>query len=140
MRYALRNGMTIGAHSAGHPNMTLLTEDQVRFQMDQTNLYLNRTLGIVPRFFRFPYGATDDSLDRIVKEEYGMTSVFWSTLTGDSNEPSATPEEQVDIYKRFNQTSKDIILMHDTHERLVTGVNVLKQILNGECNGSQSKF
>ncbi|UZJ57374.1 hypothetical protein CBS101457_006694 [Exobasidium rhododendri] len=117
--------MTIASHSAGHPNMTLLTDDQVRFQIVQTNLYLNRTLGIVPRFFRFPYGSTDARVERILKDEFGMTSIFWQVATGDSDGESEA--HQIAVVEALDSTSRDIILMHDTHGK--STIRVLKKIL-----------
>lgn len=105
--------MTIASHTAGHPHMQNLTDDEIRFQIDQTNLYLKRLLGVEAKFIRIPYGENNDRIERIVKEK-GMKTIGWTLDTEDSLGAS-----QEDIYKSFlklDKDSQDIVIMHDTHE------------------------
>jgi peptidoglycan/xylan/chitin deacetylase (PgdA/CDA1 family) len=119
--------MTLASHSAGHPHMQNLTDDQIRFQIREVNKFLRRVAGVSPKFFRLPYGETNDRIERIVKE-FNMITVYWNIDTEDSL--GASQDQQVNKFKGLGRDSQDIILMHDTKEEFAT--QTLKRILRGE--------
>lgn len=96
--------------------MLNLTDDQIRFQIIETNKFLKRTVGVKPKFIRFPYGETNDRVERITRQ-FGMQAIYWSKDTEDSM--GGTEADAVQVFKDLGSKSTDIILMHDTHKRYV---------------------
>lgn len=109
--------MTICSHTGGHPHLPQLSDDKVRFELQSVNDYLNKTVGVVPRYFRFPYGESDARVERIVREEFGMKVLAWSLDTEDSL--GASVDQQVASIQQLHAGSTDIIIMHDTHKETV---------------------
>jgi peptidoglycan/xylan/chitin deacetylase (PgdA/CDA1 family) len=115
LRYALQMNMTLASHTAGHPHMPQLTDDQVRFQIKETNKYLRRVVNVSPKYIRLPYGETDDRIERIIREEFNMLPIYWSIDTADSL--GATQDQEVAVFNPLRRNSQDIIIMHDTNEK-----------------------
>ncbi|UZJ57373.1 hypothetical protein CBS101457_006693 [Exobasidium rhododendri] len=126
LRYALQMNMTLASHTAGHPHMPQLNDEQVRFQIRETNRYLKRVVNLVPKFIRLPYGETDARIERIIKEEFHMEPIYWSIDTADSL--GATEAEEIAVFDPLGKGSQDIIIMHDTKAQFadVTFEKILK--------------
>lgn len=133
LRYALEKNMTIGSHTATHPHLRESTDDEIRWQIKQTNLFLKRTLGISPKFIRIPYGETDDRIEKIVKDEFKMQTIWWNVDTEDSS--GASPQKVIDSFKHLRRNSQDIVIMHDVRENYTTKDGTLETILKCEKCG-----
>lgn len=72
-------GHEIGNHSYNHPDMTQLSETEVRSQLMQTQQLIEKITGNsnTQKLFRFPYGKSDPSVVQIVKES-GFIPVSWT--------------------------------------------------------------
>nr|WP_207927388.1 polysaccharide deacetylase family protein [Streptococcus catagoni] len=113
-------GHEIGNHSWDHPDLTKLSEDQVRFQIRNTNDAIAKACGKVPIYLRPPYGATNDNVRRIS----GLTEVLWTVDTRDWENHNT---EAIMANIRSQLQPGGIILMHDIHQ---TSVNALPTVLD----------
>jgi peptidoglycan-N-acetylglucosamine deacetylase len=119
-------GQEIGNHTYDHLNITTLTPEQLRDEIESTDRVIFETTGATSRLFRPPGGAYDQKTIQTVYN-CGDTTVLWTSLCGDYKNPS------VDfIVDRIVSRVKPggIILLHDgiphTREALPQIVNTLR--------------
>ncbi|KAJ3073611.1 chitin deacetylase [Podochytrium sp. JEL0797] len=70
-------GHQIGIHTWSHPDLTTLTDDQIIAELVYGAKAIYEVLGVVPQFFRPPYGAIDDNI-RSLAATMGLQAVTWS--------------------------------------------------------------
>lgn len=118
-----RRGHIVGNHSFTHA-ATIDFHDHAKWitEIRQTDHAIEQVIGKRPRFFRPPYGVTTPHLAKAIRET-GHTVVGWKVRPYDTLNRS--PEQIVRILLRKTKPG-DIILLHDTHERIVP---VLEQLL-----------
>ncbi|KAI8896390.1 hypothetical protein BC833DRAFT_519235, partial [Globomyces pollinis-pini] len=80
---AHQEGHQIGLHTWSHHPMTSLTNEQIVAEMKYTEALIYRTIGVVPKYFRPPYGDIDDRVRAIVAA-LGYRTVLWSRDSGDT--------------------------------------------------------
>lgn len=108
-RQLLAAGHEIANHSMNHPNMKNFSAEKIAAEIEAAETAFNSVLGErgAP-FFRFPFGAQNKKVERIV-EELGYHPVYWHIDTIDWREdPVNTIISRVDKKLRRNA----VILMH----------------------------
>ncbi|KAJ7700092.1 hypothetical protein B0H17DRAFT_1196088 [Mycena rosella] len=81
---AFNMGGDIAVHTWTHPYMTTLSNEDVVAQLGWTmELIHNSTGGRVPKFWRPPFGDSDNRVRSIAKEVFGLTTVIWNQDTED---------------------------------------------------------
>ncbi len=78
--------MTLGAHTATHPDLRSLSEDEVRGEIQASDESIRSELGVVPKHFAYPYGFWSGTADRVVREVYD------SAVLGGSPRPCGRPD------------------------------------------------
>ncbi len=69
----------IAVHTWTHPYMTTLTNEEVLGELGWTmQLIHNSTGGRIPKYWRPPYGDSDNRVRAIAKEVFGLTTVIWN--------------------------------------------------------------
>lgn len=119
----VEDGHTVGNHSYAHSNgFGFLKARHVVTELERCDAIIQQTTGKKTRLFRPPFGVTNPSVARAVRESkhqvIGWSNRSLDTVTGDVDT----------IYRRVCRKLKsgDIILFHDTSERTVL---VLKKLL-----------
>lgn len=134
-------GHLLASHTWSHGNLPSLSNEDVIAQLQWSIWAMNATAGIIPRYFRPPYGAIDDRI-RAITRQFGLISVFWDKDTFDwrVNDGSKTPEDVYDDVNRWKRDSSNgLILEHDSTIKTVNvGVrvgNILgsRQMTVAEC-------
>ncbi|KAG9123464.1 hypothetical protein FRC07_014908 [Ceratobasidium sp. 392] len=78
------SGDDIAVHTWTHPYMTTLSNEMVVAELGWTmQIIHDSTGGRVPRFWRPPYGDSDNRVRAISREVFGMTTVIWNDDTND---------------------------------------------------------
>ncbi|KAJ7290217.1 carbohydrate esterase family 4 protein [Mycena rebaudengoi] len=90
------SGRDIAVHTWTHPHMTTMTNEQLIAEFGYTiRLIHDSTGGKLPRYWRPPYGDSDNRVRAIAKEVFGLTTIIWNTDTFDwklaSTPPATTP-------------------------------------------------
>lgn len=87
----------IAGHTWTHPYMTTLTNEQVLGELGYTSLIISQlTGGRLPKYWRPPYGDSDNRVRAIAKEIFGMDTILWNHDTEDwSLTTGGTTPEQV---------------------------------------------
>jgi len=71
------DGHVIGNHSWSHPNLGLLSSNEVATQLRQTSDIIQQTLGVRPTFFRPPYGVFNTTV-LTQANLMGLTTIIWN--------------------------------------------------------------
>ncbi|GAA5860454.1 hypothetical protein JCM3774_000427 [Rhodotorula dairenensis] len=81
---AFAYGGHIGSHSWSHPHMTTLTDEQILGELGWTSQAIyDHSNGLVPKYWRPPYGDADIRVRAIAKEVLGLTLVGWNRDSDD---------------------------------------------------------
>lgn len=84
-----RDGHEFGNHSATHPDMTRLSDEEIVSQLDRLEKAVYTLTGRSTRpWFRPPYGAHDDRVAQVVAEQ-GYYTVMWTADSADWREDVA---------------------------------------------------
>jgi len=110
---AYEMGCEIANHTWAHWSLERVSEDSVRSQLYDTNVAIESVTGTAPTNMRPPYGRINSTVQS-VSGELGLAVVFWSVDPSDYL--NRTPERIYDIIMD-DVEDRDIILLHDIHER-----------------------
>lgn len=115
LKRMIEEGHEIANHTWSHPNLTRITADQVKQEIELTQSAIEEVIGHRPTFIRPPYGAVNAS----VAAAAGLASIYWNVDTQDwSNRDPHLILSQVKAYTNPGA----IILMHDIHQTTVDGL------------------
>lgn len=138
-------GHLMGTHTWSHANLPGLSNEDIIAQIEWSIWAMNATAGIVPIYFRPPYGAIDDRV-RAITRQFKLIPVFWDRDTYDWKINEDTVVE-ADIFKEAQIWKKEsgggIILEHDSTIRTVNiGIEISKilgyrQLTVAECVNGQ---
>jgi len=119
LKREIAEGHEIGNHSWNHPQLTHLSMDGIRSQIERTNDAIRVATGHNPTLLRPPYGATSPTLNRWFAKTYGMKVILWEVDPLDwKYRNSAHVESEI-----LKQTKPgDIILSHDIHATTVAAM------------------
>ncbi|MFI2778686.1 polysaccharide deacetylase family protein [Streptomyces sp. ALB3] len=111
-------GHEVANHTWTHEILTGKDPDEIRDELERTQLAIEDITGKRPRLMRPPQGRTDDTVAAVC-EELGLSQVLWSATAKDySTNDSALIRKRI-----LDQAGKDgIILLHDIYEGTVPAV------------------
>ncbi|KAF1298672.1 hypothetical protein BAU15_11135 [Enterococcus sp. JM4C] len=114
----ISDGHVIGNHSFDHKNLTELTADAVKLEMQETDKVVYNATGQLPRYIRPPYGAMKESIAKTLDQPL----IHWNIDTEDWKKGKAET-----IVDTINNQLEDhsVILLHDIHETSVDAVQPL---------------
>jgi peptidoglycan/xylan/chitin deacetylase (PgdA/CDA1 family) len=122
-------GFEIGCHTWDHPDLTLLTDDEIRLEISQTNNLIKQVTGKFPKYFRAPYLSYDDRVDKIVRE-FNMLTV---SVNLDSQDWVYQGSDPSMIYQAFTDTlplsyTKGYISLQ--HDRYKPSIDLVPSIVD----------
>ncbi|MDR2486323.1 MAG: polysaccharide deacetylase family protein [Clostridiales Family XIII bacterium] len=111
VRRAADLGCEIIGHSWDHKQLTKLTKEEIKAEINDTSDEIARVCGQRSNLYRPPYGAVDDKVRKISKQ-LGFSMLGWSVDTLDWKTKNADA-----VYNAVMKGAKDgaIILLHDIH-------------------------
>ena len=107
-------GHQIGNHTWNHPNLTQLSDELIRQQIQQTDDILTQIIGEPTQHLRPPYGAYNDR----VRAVSGLPIIFWSVDPLDWRDRDA----EIVAARIIDSPVGAIILSHDIHRTTVAAV------------------
>lgn len=114
-RRQIEDGHLLGTHTWSHEFLPGLTNEQIAAQIQWSIWAMNITGGIVPRYFRPPYGAIDSRV-RAIARLFGLHVVLWSLDSQDWRINSeGLPKKVVlaNLKKWQAESQTGILLQHD---------------------------
>jgi peptidoglycan/xylan/chitin deacetylase (PgdA/CDA1 family) len=120
-------GHAIGNHSWSHPQLTSLSDSQVKQQLADTSAAIKRATGSSPDIFRAPYGARSTRVDAVGRQ-LGMRDIIWDVDTRDWSMPGSAA-----IVREAVGSARDgsVILMHDGGGNRQQTVDALDRVITG---------
>ncbi|KAG6546158.1 hypothetical protein Mapa_012192 [Marchantia paleacea] len=95
---AFNEGHLIASHSFTHPDFTTLSKSKMLVELRKTSNAIHHVTGKRPRYFRPPYGSTNNDVLQVLKEEEYKT-VYWNLDPRDWESRNATK-----IFSFFEET------------------------------------
>lgn len=126
VRRAYQEGHQVANHSYNHPQLTSLSAQGVRSQIQNTNAILDQACGAGTSYMvRAPYGSSNAA----VRQAVGAPMAFWSVDTVDWKTRNATAVKNAVV-----NGAKDgaIILVHDSMATTVDGTLAAIDTLKGK--------
>jgi len=115
-------GCEIANHTWSHSSLEQLSSDRIRTQLLETSTAIENVTGAPPLHMRPPYGRINTDVEDVTRE-LGLPIVFWSVDPSDylsGRSPERIYNEVMD-----NVQDRDIILLHDIHERTIEATKSL---------------
>src|SRR4051812_26247642 len=110
--------VALGNHTWSHPDLTTLADADVAAEIARNRDFLQDVFGAgSPPFFRPPYGARDERVDRIAAEQGHPTVVMWNGTLGDDQ--LLTGEELLGYARRWF-AAQSIVIGHANHPPVTT--------------------
>ncbi|TMV51320.1 polysaccharide deacetylase family protein [Paenibacillus mesophilus] len=104
-------GHTIGNHSWDHIDLKKEQAERITRQIQDVQQIVKSTIGVDPKFFRPPFGSSNEFVKKLVKDE-GMLFMTWSNGSEDWLSSNRTPEGVVGrVLEQLHPGSN--ILMHE---------------------------
>lgn len=117
LRRIVREGHTVGVHSATHNYASIYASDKALLAdaAECAELIL-RVTGVVPRVYRFPGGGTADRERQTrLLEAQGYTVVRWNAVCGDEEIRNASADTLVkESLRTAGNKSRVVLLLHDS--------------------------
>jgi peptidoglycan/xylan/chitin deacetylase (PgdA/CDA1 family) len=111
VRQIVDAGHELGNHTYTHPDLTHVSDEKVKSELQQTEEEVQRVTGRSTKpYFRPPFGARDARVLRLAAAE-GYRCIYWTTDSWDSVKKGIRPRE---IEERVLHKARpgSIILMH----------------------------
>ena len=111
-------GSQIGNHTANHKNLTKLTVEQIKFEINDVNKRVKKAINKEPSIVRVPYGAVND----VIKNNVDYPLIMWSIDTRDWHTKNAKKIQESILGK---VKDGDIVLMHDLYSETAKACEVI---------------
>lgn len=111
-RRIVAEGHEIGNHTYTHGNLTKMSNDSVRTELNKCRASIAKATGVQPRTLRPPYGALLQKQRAWIHSEYNYPTIMWSVDPRDWQRPGPSV-----VTSRIlsGATPGAIILAHDLH-------------------------
>lgn len=131
---AFEQGHQVASHAWSHTDLTTLSADGVREELEKTSDVLQNVTGHRPRYMRPPYGTVNDVVTAVITEE-GYKSVLWSC---DSSDWNSTDEAVVTANLATCDLNRSLIILHDGRQSTAEAVE--KFIVRVRAEYPEKKF
>ncbi|KAK9456299.1 hypothetical protein V1511DRAFT_497092 [Dipodascopsis uninucleata] len=132
-RRSHKEGHFLASHTYGHKHLPSLSNNDIVAQLQWSIWAMNATAGVIPQFFRPPFGGLDNRV-RAIAHRLNLSAIVWDLDTNDwqLNDHSRTGEEIYDQIRLWqNSRINGIMLEHDSTENTVmAGIEISKIIGN----------
>lgn len=114
-------GFEIGLHSSTHPDMTKLSKDNQKLELNQNIDILKTVIGYSPTLFRPPFGAYNNTLIESCKE-LGLKTIQWSV---DSLDWKGISAENIASRVCERTENGSIVLFHNNSDNIINGLKMV---------------
>lgn len=125
MKRIVAEGHEVASHSWSHPNLSSMSDEGVKAQLQRTHdAIISATGGVAPRTMRPPYGAFTERQKKWCHAEFGYKCILWDVDPNDWKYRNAAR-----VHSSIMQGTRpgSIILTHDIHK---TTIDAMPQTLD----------
>ena len=112
VKRAIAEGHEVGNHSYDHPQLSKLSDEAVRSQLDRTKELITAATGKPLIYMRPPYGALTKEQRKWIHDDLGYQIILWDVDPLDWKRPGPSVVEDRILQ---GTRSGSIILSHDIH-------------------------
>ncbi|KAL7411065.1 putative deacetylase [Mrakia frigida] len=113
---------TLGNHGWAHLDMALLDAETITSELEKVEVAFTKILGVVPRFYRPPFGSYSTLLLEILAQR-GYTHVFlWDSDSQDADGSIASLQTQLYDSTRHTYPESHLMLQHSPVEQTIAAV------------------
>lgn len=125
LKRMVAEGHEVANHSFTHPNLTTLSPEQVKQEIEQAQVAIEKVIGKRPTMMRPPYGAVNQT----VMNTMNLPAIYWSVDSLDWK--SRNPQAILSVIQA-NTHPGSIILMHDIREPTADSLEPVLQYLQSQ--------
>ncbi len=117
LRRIVREGHTVGIHSATHVYSQIYASDEALLaDIERCAACISRVTGVTPRVYRFPGGGTAErERQSALLAKRGLRVVRWNAVCGDEETPGAPAQALVEESIRTAGGRRTVVLLlHDS--------------------------
>jgi peptidoglycan-N-acetylglucosamine deacetylase len=129
VRRMVDEGHEIGNHTWNHPALTKISASRIASEINRTTEAIENAVGVRPTTFRPPYGATNQSINKRLNDEFGLTVAMWSVDPQDWKYRNAP---RVSNHIATHGKPGAIILAHDIHASTIDAMPAALDALIGQ--------
>jgi len=115
VKHASDLGCEVIGHSWDHRDLTKLSVEEIKKELDDTSAVIESATGVSPRLYRPPYGAVNSTL-KSTSAELGYVMICWSVDPEDWKTKNA---DSVYSEVMSHVSNKAIVLSHDLYRTTV---------------------
>jgi len=121
LQRAFDMGCEIANHTWSHRWLDRISIDNIQTQLNDTSALIEEVVGVSPSNMRPPYGSYNEDVQNVARE-LGLSIILWSIDPSDylNRTPDRIYNDIISIVQ-----DKDIILLHDIHERSIAATRRL---------------
>ncbi len=123
----VREGHEVANHTWNHPDITKLSDQRTRSELQRTAQAIHKACGIYPRTFRPPYGAITERHRQWIHRDFGYPTITWNVDPKDWQRPGPSV-----VASRLVSGARkgSILLAHDIHSGTISAMpSALDQLL-----------
>ncbi|ODQ64764.1 glycoside hydrolase/deacetylase [Nadsonia fulvescens var. elongata DSM 6958] len=144
-RMAHKKGHHLATHTWSHKNLPTLSNEEIVAQFQWSIWAMNATAGIIPKYYRPPYGSVDDRV-RAITRQLGLICVLWDrdSLDWMANSNLKSASEIFDAVRLWRNSGKGGLLLEHDNSNITVSIgigigNILgnNQMTVAECAGNQ---
>lgn len=121
-RYLVSLGHSIGNHTYSHMYKQRTVKSKLMSEIQETQVIIEQTTGIIPKMFRPPHGRIDINRLRYCKKN-GLSTVLWSIDSMDYKKSGT--ELILRNVNRHTIEFGDIVLFHDDNEYTLEALPII---------------
>ncbi len=118
IRLMVKYGNEIGNHSYSHKWLTRLNDEELKYQLDETQRIIKKITGYTPVYLRPTYGSINDKL----RSKTNLKIAMWDIDPMDWKYKNSNTLASKVIQKAADEK---IIIMHDTKKRTLEAVKII---------------
>ncbi|MGI5841845.1 MAG: polysaccharide deacetylase family protein [Christensenellales bacterium] len=115
------NGFEIGTHSKTHPDMTKLSRQSVKQELQDSVKLIEDLVDVKVKYFRSPYGAYNNALLEVA-DDLGLVTIQWDV---DSLDWKGISGETIANKVLSQVKNGSIILMHNNADNVLGGLRLI---------------
>ena len=129
-----KEGHVLGPHTQTHANLRELPPAGVKAELDPVVKVIEEVSGQKPKWLRPPYGAYNQSVIDIAKNDYGMEVLTWTNGSLDwEGTKNGYKDPKTVIKDTMDQLHPGaVVLMHDTHKHTAEALPELIKAIRAE--------
>lgn len=139
-RMQYEHGHLLGTHTWSHQPLPRLSNEDIVAQLQWSIWAMNATAGVVPKYFRPPYGAIDNRV-RAITRQFNLTTVFWDRDTYDwqvNTNSKSEKEVYRDLLQWERESPRALILEHDSTIKTVNiGIQLSRLVSNSQMTAAE---